>query len=423
MSSTLADLLNIQEKHDQILSYVDNLRTIIKRVAIAKKFAEVAGVVSIDDIVAGKAYQTHVCMTYVPFVSMLSQYIRSVVPVTGMTNGTPIECQFDTGNANFVGDIMVYIQFPAISAQSLVVLPGMPPPVPGYGRVRYCSLPGIRYFQKLELLINQKTVEVITWENYIDYMQNELNVSKLRAFEQCVGQEQPRQAKFGYTFDGAGQPMPPGQQLWCVVADGPQTPKDTQPPMSIFMPLIFSWCRDKQFLMSCKFLSPSQRSIRITPAPMSKIVSHYNDVPMAVVPSDFRPSAFIVYSRAIFAGEDIAKLFERKQKHVVHCWKTIKYPIWASGSFTQPIDEVAFLVECLYVKFTPHINNVEPNALGGGVTSTYDYWWMPAHVVPGNVAVPFLGAAFGTGTVYQNAVVYRTDSLLPIVSTLQLQIQ
>ncbi len=391
----------------------------VQKIKIANKVAKVSTDVRIDDV-RGQ-YYTHVVGGYTPFVSSLSQYIRTSVPIEAVS-GNQFDIAFDTGNAAFYSNMCVVVEIPQIALGDLVVVPNTPiVPVPGHGLIRYCKYPGVRLFARVELLVNKKVVESYTADNVIDYRFNEIDVAKQVAFDRCVGQEQIGACKYAYNADQTGVPIANDQQLWGAFGNGPQTPKNVQPTLTLAIPILFNAFRDSSIINVDKFLSINQRSLRVTFPMMSDIVSHYINMPIAVPPPSFRFTSITVFTRAIFVDPEMVELYSRSQKTLVRNYQTMTSTITSTDVQTFSLDRIQYPVEAMYVKFVPVENTVAATSLSGSNIPTYDFWYVPAKLTRTITPISFISVT-PLGAMFQNGVTYESWSMADLVDNLSLSI-
>jgi hypothetical protein len=423
--STLDKLLAIQENRDDSLANTGNLRRLIKTATKARNIACLSGPPEFGDV--SSQYYSYIEATYKPFVSVLSQYVRTNLQQKDISQGTLLECAFDTGNSTFIGDLMVMVQFPQVTLSSLTVVPGMTiQPIPGYGRIRYCAYPGLRLFSQVNMVINGKIVEQYNPNNAIDFFFHELDVNKRETFARCVGQQQLQLAPYSWAFDQYQNPIVPDKQLYTYYSDGPQTPRNVQPPLTMAIPLLFNWVRDNEIAISTDYMNINVRSVQFQVVPMSQIVSHYADAPIAVPSAGFTFTAASVYARSIFMNTEVASLFTRKQRYMVRTWRTYTQPYTAAapnapGQFS--LDAVKFPVECMYVKFIPNINATEASTLSGANIPSYDYWYIGAQITKSSLPISVMSTNATTGAVFQNSISYQFGSMADVVQNIDLSVQ
>lgn len=416
--TSLDKVLSLQETQDMGLSNTAELRRMIAGIRFLKEKACYDAGAEAPDIM--RTHYTYILATYKPFVSVLSQYVRTAM----QSNTTSMQCNFDTGNANFIGDLFVVVQFPQISLASLVAAPGVSfAPVPGYGRIRYCQYPGARLFTETSLLVNGKVVEQYTPNNMMDFLFHEVDVNKRETLARCLGQQQMQTAAYSWSFDQWQQPVAPDKQLYTMYTDGAQTPKNVQPPLTVVAPLLFNWMRDNEITMSNDYLNVKQRTVQFDIAPLSQIVSHYADMPLAVLPANFNFTSATVYARGIYMNADVAGLFMRKQKLIVRTWRQYTSTFNSPGAEPFSLDIVKYPVEAMYVKFIPQVNYQEATVVSGSNVPTYDFWYMGAQVNKSTLPVSVMSVNATTGTVFQNAITYQFAGLADVISDIGITVQ
>lgn len=419
--STIDVLLLSQERDDALFADTSGLRAIIKTIIDAKRYADIVGTAEINDV-DPSMYRSHIAGRYVPFASCMSYYNRQVLTVHQGADEKNIEFTIDAGSANYIGDIMIHVEFPRVTLADLTFNPAFPVwPTEGYGQIRYCQYPGVRFFDEVSLIYNGTVVETYTWENVLEYMQHELPEDKRIAYEKCVGQQQMMWGQSAYTFDSEGVPMLPGTQLWTAYTNGAQTPKNQQPPLSLCIPLMFTAFRDESIPLP-NSMSTTKRTVRIKMSPILNIVSHYMDAPVGTLGSTFRLTSMTAYTRCIYMNPQLAGLFNTRKKTIVRSWKTVRTLSDFTGPVDRKLDEVKGMVEAMYVRFIPYENLTHATSLSAANIAVYDHYHVAAKVTKSQISQSLIGVA-SDSTMFQNALIIQTNSYEPMVRNVSLTVQ
>lgn len=415
-------VLLVQESKDQLFAAVGRLNDQIRAIKLSKKAANIAGSVTVNDILKSDSYYTYVAGSYKPFfLSSVGVYIKKQVAVGTGADSKQIDIDFDPANASFTGEIYVVVKFPQIDLSSLTRAPGATiGPVAGNGQIRYCKYPGIRLFEEVSLLISNREADRYTWENAIEYLEHECPLDKRAALERSIGQQPVYTGKFAYSLDSNAQPIS-GIQMWSTYTNGAQTPQNVQPPLTMVIPLLFTWCRDPQIPLSNFIMNPAQRSIRIKLANLNNIVSHYVGYPAAVLGDAFKLSEISVYTKSIYTNNEIAQLLNYQHKTIIRSWKTIRNLITNEGSGEINLREVTYPIEVAYVRAIPNENLIPPNSMANATITTYDNYYLPARIVRRSIPISFLGIT-PASAIFQNAMVYQADSYSPVIDGIGFQI-
>jgi hypothetical protein len=156
--------------------------------------------------------------------------------------------------------------------------------------VRYCELPGLRAFSKVEFKVNGNPLDDYTTEAYLYHDKFNVQPNKRLGWNRLVGQEVPVAAVSDIlehdnfnsvcsagVVDMAGSAvgMPVGNNTsrqQTQVLDGPQTPKLVQPALEMWIPLLFWFNKDARLSIASVSIPYGQRIIEISVAPRSKLL-------------------------------------------------------------------------------------------------------------------------------------------------------
>lgn len=387
--------------------------TRINSIKVAREAARLSTHVTIEDLLQSGAYTTNVMRQYRPYVPLMSIYTATQIAVLNGAGERFIDLTFDSGNANFIGEVIIEVTFPRLTLNDLQAVSNTPvPPAAGSGLIRYCDFPGVRLFQNVSFQVNGKSQEEYSWQNVFEMMDHEMDDETRRAFELGVGQQQVKQGKFSYTFNADGAPIT-GVQMWGNFTDGPQTPKNEQPELTMFIPLMFNWCRNPNNLMSCTYLDPNNRSIRIKLASLDKIVSHYVGYPAAVLTDSFKFKAVRAYTRSYFVNPACVDLFQYPHKTLTRSWRTVETLEARGGMQSYDLKDIGYPIEQLFLRAVPRENWV-PNQAAPSAPSTYDSYYLPVKITKKTVPISMLSIT-GGGTIFPNSVVYAVDEQTQVI--------
>lgn len=210
--------------------------------------------------------RTHLLYTrskYMPYVAMATDYIK-VSPVgdstsqLGMSGGT---IEFTIPNyGHFTSDMVLHVSFSALgdkAAYAANLDPTTEKPM-----YRYCSYPGIRLLENVELRSDSVLVDSYVPEDVIAYKNFFVNANHRNGWNRCFGQDEVQHAAYNSkSFTGI-----------INYSNGFQTPKLYQEEFNMFIPLHFWFCGDVSDALINGATTNGQKTIRITLASLDKIV-------------------------------------------------------------------------------------------------------------------------------------------------------
>lgn len=130
--------------------------------------------------------------------------------------------------------------------------------------VYYCDFPGERIFKKVSIEVNGNPLDEYYTFSYVFARQFELKADKRDGYFRNVGQELPQEGKSVNFNDGA--------RFGGAVFKGPQTPKTTQPTLSIWQKLMFWFNKDASNSLPSAAIPYGQRYIKVQLADAAQLV-------------------------------------------------------------------------------------------------------------------------------------------------------
>ena len=252
------------ERFDKFFTASDYLRQRFDAIRAKRKAAGEANVQpTFIDIEHSHILYIHAA--YRPYVSVASEYSRVKASGDGTASigpsGGTLQFTFPI-YGHFTSDMAVHVRFKAIGSATAKS------PTAATPYLRYCALPGVRMFKKVELRSDQVLIDDYVPDDVVAYSKFFVHADHRRGWERCHGQQELREATYlanGYT----------GSLMY---RDGPQTPKLYQESFDVYIPLNFWLCRDAAHALLNDLIPNSQRTITCELAPLKDIVQ-------ALVPS------------------------------------------------------------------------------------------------------------------------------------------
>jgi hypothetical protein len=246
------------ERFDRYFTASDFLRCRLDAIRLKRKAAGFDNVQpTFLDIEQSHSLFIH--SAYRPYVSTASEYVR--VKAAGDTvgglgpGGGALHFTFPI-HGHFTSDMVVHIRIGAIGSKTATAPSAATP------YLRYCALPGVRMFRKVEMKSDSVLIDDYTPDDVIAHSKFFVHADQRVGWERCHGQQEPREALYyanGYT----------GRLKY---HDGPQTPKLYQEGFDLYIPLQFWICRDSSQALLNDLIPNSQRTITCELAPLADIV-------------------------------------------------------------------------------------------------------------------------------------------------------
>jgi hypothetical protein len=212
-----------------------------------------------------RSHILYIHAAYRPYVSVASEYARvkasgDGTSALGLSGGT-LQFTFPI-YGHFTSDMAVHIRFKAVGDKNATTASSATP------YLRYCALPGVRLFKKVELRSEQVIIDDYNPDDVIAASKFFVKADNRTGWDRCHGQQELREATyFGNGFTGS-----------LMYRDGPQTPKLYHDSFDIYVPLHFSFCRDAAHAMLNDLIPNTQRTITCELAALGDIIQ-------ALVPS------------------------------------------------------------------------------------------------------------------------------------------
>lgn len=128
--------------------------------------------------------------------------------------------------------------------------------------VRYVKYPGARIFDKTDFTVNGNPLDSYNYNAYVFEKNCFINKDDV-GYKRCMGQEIPVEAHSYLTsVSGVGGKTDTCRRLG-YIANGPQTPKATQPALDLWIPLLFWFNKDVRLSIPSVAIPFGQRFISI----------------------------------------------------------------------------------------------------------------------------------------------------------------
>jgi hypothetical protein len=246
------------ERFDKFFTASDYLR---QRLDAARAKRKAAGEENVQPTFVDieRSHILYIRAAYRPYVSVASEYVRVKASGDGTASigpaGGTLQFTFPI-YGHFTSDMAVHLRFKAIGSAAAAE------PTAAAPYLRYCALPGLRVFRKVELRSDQILVDEYGPDDAVAYSKFFVRADHRAGWDRCHGQQEAREAIYlanGFT----------GSMMY---RDGPQTPKLYQESFDIIVPLQFWLGRDASHALLNDLIPNSQRTVTCELAPLKDIV-------------------------------------------------------------------------------------------------------------------------------------------------------
>lgn len=272
------------ERFDRAFTASDLLRARVKRAAAR-------GPLPGPEFLA-RTHALHVRSTYRPFVAVATEYTRvqpagASAGVLGPGGGS---VTFDWPTyGHFTSDMVLHLRLGAVGDPAAAAAGAAPTPAaPLY---RWCAYPGLRAPRRVELRSEGTLIDDYTSDDAAAWAKSFVSADARAGWARCLGQQEPKRASYfanGYTG-------------YLLYGDGPQTPRLYQPPLELFVPLQFWFCRDASQALPNDLLPNTQRTITVDLAPLADLLSAYLPANGGLEPTSL-PLAAVAYEASLYVG-------------------------------------------------------------------------------------------------------------------------
>jgi hypothetical protein len=250
------------ERFDNFFTASEHLRTRFKSIHAQRKSSGKKNTMpTFIDI--EQSHVLYVYKTYKPYVAVASEYIKVKASGDGISSiglsGGVINFTFPT-YGQFTNDIVIHVRFKNIGTKN---------PTNDTPYLRYCALPGVRMFKKIEFRSDQTVIDDYIPEDVIMNSKFFVGANQKAGWERCHGQQELQEAiYFGNNFTGS-----------LMYRDGAQTPKYYHEELNLIIPLNFWFCKDASQALLNDMIPNSQRTITCELAPLHHIIQALIAIP------------------------------------------------------------------------------------------------------------------------------------------------
>lgn len=254
------------DRFDRLFTASEYLRQQLHAIRVKRKASGESNVQpSFVDI--ERTHILYIHAAYRPYVSVASEYSR-VKPSGDCAgsigaSGSILQFTFPI-YGHFTSDMAIHIRFPPIGKlpDQTSTDPQTYVPTAAQPLLRYCALPGVRIFKKVELRSDQLLIDDYTPDDVLAYSKFFIHADQRVGWNRCNGQQEIRDASY----------IANGFTGFLSYTDGPQTPKFYQEGFAMLVPLQFWFCRDAANALLNDLIPNSQRTVTCELAPLGNII-------------------------------------------------------------------------------------------------------------------------------------------------------
>ena len=335
-----------------------------------------------------KSHIVFVNSTYKPYVSIAHEYSKTLPRGGTAKLGQSFNFTLPV-NGEFVNDAVVHIRLEGFSA------------IDAADKVRYVEFLGHRIMKNVRFKLGQVILDEYTADRYNINWQFKIPQHKEQSYMRCVGQEVPKQ---GYV---TADPTVDEVREYRWIGNGPQTFKNQQPAIDLWIPLLF-WFKDVHSALP-NFLFPyGQTDIEIELENEANLVAYANySLTTGDVYNVPRVAQCELFVNHIYIDPAVHKIFMKRFGHqLIRVSRTQKVPNLKAAEDSVHLQKLKWPVECMYVAFRPAVN-----------LANSQRWHLNTAITAVDYAVPVVT---GGTTIKVNNIVYFDES--PIFETLGLRL-
>lgn len=259
---------------------------------------------------------------------------------------------------DFFNDMVLHIRIGAFT-----------PLIPG-DKVKYCDFPGHRLCRNTQFEVNGNVIDEYDSDVLNFHYNFSVQENKKLSWNRCVGQEVP---KFATLTQNPGVDNYRERKL---ILDGPQTPKDEQPALDLWVPLIFWFNQDSRLSIPSIAIPFGQRFIKVELASASEVVF---GVDYGGGGGINRPQIEFseLYINNIFVNPEIHDIFiKRVGFALIRVHRYQRNPL-STGEDQIQLDQLKWPTETFFIGVKPTVN-----------VGTAEHWWKFHFVTPVNRSYP-----------------------------------
>jgi hypothetical protein len=342
----------------------NNSEIIIKKINIIKNQIDILNntntLPTIADI--NITHDFYLNRTFKPFVSIGSEYTKSIISIKPQLGGT---CQFKIPiYGDFFSDMVLYIKLKEFSS------------INPENKVKYCDFLGHRLVNNTKITLDGEIIDEYTTEDYNFYYQYSLPLDKQNAWKKCIGQEIPIEAYL------TSDPELHEFREVKMIKNGPQTLKRVQPTLELFMPLLF-WFTDAKYALLNNNIPTLQSFIEFNFGKSNEITYCNNvagDVGKLYNPPTIEECA--LYVKHLFISPEILDIFiKRTGFSLIRVHRTNQLIINNSYGDIQ-LDKFKWPTEVIYISVRPLENLNSDNSM--------ETWYLNNKLTLTNIKYPVI---------------------------------
>lgn len=318
--------------------------------------------------------KTHIIFTnatFKPYVSIAHEYVKTGVRGGDAKLGNRFNFTMPI-SGEFVSDSVVHIRLEGLRA------------LDSSDKVRYVEMLGHRIMKNISFKLNQVELDSYTADRYNIHWQFKVPVNKELAYLRNIGQEVPKEAVL------TGTPAVDEHRQYRYYGTGPQTFKEVQPVIDLWIPLLF-WFKDVHSALP-NFLFPyGQTDIEIELENENKLVA-YADYGVALTTGQrvYNPPEVTkceLYMNNIYLDPAVHKIFmARFGFQLIRVTRTHKRADLQKSDDEIQLQQLKWPVECMYVAFRPRVNyDASYTWHRNSVITEVEYWEPVVDSVSGTV--------------------------------------
>jgi hypothetical protein len=334
---------------DKLIMATDRLMDNIKRIScdrmekLKKKYPSKSreSLLNMDEAwmpILADIEKTHILFinsTFKPFVAMAHEYSKTVprggVPSLNSTFSFMLPIL-----GEFVNDAVLYVELVGLAAVSAL------------DKVRYVELLGHRLMKSVSFKVSNTVIDTYTSNNYNAYYQYKVPIQKDIGYRRMIGQEVPHT---GYL---TADPAVDEHREYRYFGDGPQTFKNVQPTVAMWIPMLF-WFKDMQCSLPNFLLPIGQTEIEISFEAQQNLVAYatYGGTGAYKIPTI---GNCYLYLNHLFLLPEVHKIFLTRFGFQLIRVHRNHSEILTDSTKSILLHQLKWPTECLYIAFRPFVN-------------------------------------------------------------------